>query len=143
MVQRAHYSGRETATVLNGNLTIPRTFRGFYDADRDYWLVKAVTKNYNHLDIYPTEEISDKTQARLITDDVEGILLEKLANNGMTAGLKLSQDAVQHLGVKVRDKVVIMGYGSCFGLWKPDDLKKYESSVSPARIVAVLADSGV
>lgn len=143
MAQKVYYSGRETATVLNGNLTIPRTFKGFYYADRDYWLVKAVTESYNHLYIYPTEEISDKTQARLVTDDGEGVLLEKLVNNGITAGLKLPQDAVQHLGIKVSDKVVIMGYGPCFGLWKPDDFKKYESSVSLARIEDVLADSGV
>ena len=144
MNNRFSFYGRELAAVKNGNLYMPRAVKSFYESDADYVLVKDVDEPCNYLTVHPTDEFRIKPDVKIVPEGNKPYeQLEKLVVNGTTKGLKLHDDYIRYLGIGKESQVLLVGYGSNFGIWKPKDFVKIDSSVSNEEIRAVLFEAGI
>ncbi|MBI2649793.1 division/cell wall cluster transcriptional repressor MraZ [Candidatus Woesearchaeota archaeon] len=130
-----HFYGKQPAMVKNGGLHIPQAVKSFYEVNKDYVGIDEIVGKYKYVLVNPVEEFSRK-QDLVIT-------LEKLVLNGRTIGLKLPAEFRTHLGIGSDADVLLVGYGSNFGIWKPKDFEEYVSSVSDEEIRAVLLQAGI
>lgn len=130
-----HFRGKVTAIVRNGSLHIPPAIKSFYELAKDYVASDEVVRNYKSITIYPVDEFPKKPGL--------SITLEKLVLNDRAVGLKLPIELREHLGIGSEADVLLVGYGSNFGVWKPRDFEEYDSSVSNEEIRAVLFRAGI
>ena len=134
-MDRFHFYGKQPAMVKNGNLHIPQAVKSFYELNKDYVGIDEIVGKYKSVLVNPVDEFSRKPDLT--------ITLEKLVLNGKTVGLKLPAEFRAHLGIGSEADVLLVGYGSDFGIWKPKDFEEYESSVSREPIMAGLDRAGI
>ena len=142
MDKKLSFRGNQIAKVVNGNLHIPPTIRFFYEMNNDYAVADESIAEHRYLTVAPVEEFKRSLDEHITVDlfpTNRFVPLEKLVVNGVTKGLKLPHHSLRHLGIGDQAIVLISGHLDYFEVWKPDDFRRYRSSIDYDAVTSFLA----
>ena len=139
MNEQNFYSTRN-ARIRSRVLEVPLGLRAFYASNCLYTLQEIRECGYRLLIIAQKQALNEDTQ--------NSTNLETVVRKNGARGLRLPQSSLTHLDLQDSSKrkyhkVKIIGDGSYFEVWKPEDFQIYQSKERIEDLLSLLENEGI